>query len=95
MLGLFTCDVTRGSSRLGYKGDCTGYTSMLTIRVSSEQVEVIHLVHKICCENISAFYEVAIIGNFFKSHVFVKTASWKLALPVPLSNARSLLRCVH
>ena len=41
--------------------------------VSSEQVEELDLVHKMSCENISAFYEVAITRNLFKSHVLAKT----------------------
>ena len=46
---------------------------ILLLTVSSEQVEELDLVDKIWCENIFAFYEVALIRNFFKSHVFVKT----------------------
>jgi len=35
MLGLFTCDVTRGSSRLGlFTCDVTQYTAILTTHVS-------------------------------------------------------------
>ena len=52
-----------------FKKQCESNTSV--DNVSSEQVE--DLVHKMCCENISAFYEVAIIRDFFKSHVLVKT----------------------
>jgi hypothetical protein len=60
-----------------FRKQCESNTSV--DHVSSEQVEELDLVHKICRENISAFYEVAIIRNFFKNHAFVRTqhyGSW-------------------
>lgn len=54
-----------------FRKQCESNTSV--DHVSSEQVEELDLVHRICRENIYAFYEVAIIKNFFKNHVFVKT----------------------
>jgi len=54
-----------------FRKQCESSTTL--DHVGSEQVEELDLVHKICCENNSAFCEVAIIRNFFESHIIVKT----------------------
>jgi len=40
-LGLFTCDVTRGSSSLGYRGQCPVLSDMLTTTEGLCRISVI------------------------------------------------------